>query len=361
MNFKATRTASAILCTVGAVILVFLLFRFALPALVPLLVSLLLASALRPLAGAVSRKSKMPPKICGGVIICLVFFALIYSTVCLGGKLLHELSSFLSHALSDLESEDNALRQLFAFFDGLPSRIPFLSDLRRGENSAVYDGVYNFLVTGLKEVASKLSSAGAAAATGFIKGLPAFLFGTAVSVIALFYLTVDYDGVKSAVRTMLPKSAQRYASAFAQSFSSAAGGYIRAYLILLLLTFGELLLGFVILGVKYAFLLAAVTAVIDILPVLGVGCVLLPWSLLAFVGGDGKTAVGLLIIFAVMYVVRQFTEPRLMGRFMGIHPLLSLVGAYLGFRFFGLYGMVSAPAVLYLMKSAADSIKGNNG
>ena len=127
-------------------------------------------------------------------------------------------------------------------------------------------------------------------------------------------------------------------------------GYIRAYLVLMLLTFGELFLGFAILRIKYSFFLAFIVAIIDVLPVFGVGTVLIPWAVILFINGHTGKAVGLLVLFGIMYVVRQFSEPRLIGRFMGLHPLLTLSTAYLGYTFFGITGMIISPIILYVVK-----------
>ena len=108
-------------------------------------------------------------------------------------------------------------------------------------------------------------------------------------------------------------------------------------------------------GIKYSLILALVVAFIDLLPVLGVGTVLIPWGLIGLISGDVRTGVGLLILFGIMSVIRQFSEPHIIGTALGIHPLLALIAVYCGMELFGLCGLIFAPVVLYLMRSFSPS------
>lgn len=108
----------------------------------------------------------------------------------------------------------------------------------------------------------------------------------------------------------------------------------------------------------YAFLLAAVIAVIDILPVLGVGTVLIPWATIAFIERNMRLGFGLLILYGVIVIVRQFAEPKIVGGTLGIHPLLTLAAMYLGFRLFGVAGMIIGPILALLARAIATACRG---
>jgi len=102
-------------------------------------------------------------------------------------------------------------------------------------------------------------------------------------------------------------------------------------------------------------------AAVDLLPVFGVGTVLLPWSLFSFVGGDVYRGVGLLVLFFVMYVVRQFAEPRILGSTIGVHPLFTLFAVFAGFSLFGIWGMVLFPLLLYGVKALLSGVTEEKG
>ncbi len=117
------------------------------------------------------------------------------------------------------------------------------------------------------------------------------------------------------------------------------------------MTFLLLLAGLLILKIRYAVLLALVIALLDLLPVIGTGTLLLPLSVLFFAQGDAWRGVGLLLLYAIVLLVRQFAEPRLIGQHLGIHPLLSLLSMYAGMQWGGMAGMLLLPAALLTAKA----------
>ena len=93
-------------------------------------------------------------------------------------------------------------------------------------------------------------------------------------------------------------------------------------------------------------MIAVLVALLDLLPVLGSGAVLLPWSAVAFLSRDVRTGVGMLVLWGVITLVRQIAEPRIVGGSLGLHPLLALAGMYVGFRLFGAVGLVLGPCAI---------------
>ena len=127
--------------------------------------------------------------------------------------------------------------------------------------------------------------------------------------------------------------------------------YLRAYLLILLTTFAELFVGFLILRVRYAFLLSLLIAVVDIFPVLGVGTVLIPWAVVLLIRKNFYLGFGLLILYGVVTVLRQIIEPRLVGKSLGLHPLAALIASYAGWRWFGFLGMALGPVAAMAVKA----------
>ena len=133
--------------------------------------------------------------------------------------------------------------------------------------------------------------------------------------------------------------------------------WFRAYLLILGLTFFELFIGFSMLGVSYSFLSALGVALVDILPMFGAGAVLVPWAAVMLITGDQFMGVGLLVLWAIVSVVRQFAEPRIIGRSFGVSPILTLLAMYAGLRLFGIGGMITAPAALMVGKALIFDVK----
>ena len=117
------------------------------------------------------------------------------------------------------------------------------------------------------------------------------------------------------------------------------------------MTFAELTLGFTLIGIRRAPLAAFIISFIDLLPVLGSWTVLIPWGLIYLVVGNVKVGVGLLILEAVVYVVRQFAEPHVVGSFVGVHPLVTLISAWTGYVTLGVAGVIFLPIGVYLTKA----------
>jgi sporulation integral membrane protein YtvI len=137
---------------------------------------------------------------------------------------------------------------------------------------------------------------------------------------------------------------------------SALFGYIRAQLILMSMTFIELNIGLAIAGVKHSILVAAIISLIDALPILGSGSILIPWSAFSFLMGNFELGVALLVIYVVVLVVRQFVEPKVLGQQIGLHPLITLVAMYSGLKLFGFAGLIIGPVSFLLIKNIASGV-----
>ena len=354
---KLSRYADASVVTAAAAVGVWFFLRYAVGIILPALIALAVSALLRPAARHLGRHSRGGVRLIGGLLVFLTLFGTVYALCSVGGKLIGELTSFIGNTMRDLERDDNMIRRAIDYVGNIRERIPLISRLDKSGHGGISDGIYEAILAAARDGAAKLSSSVTSFAAGCLCAMPDAIFALAVSVISMFYLTMDYDGVRRSIGELLPERTHKRVSKIWHSVSKAASGYIRAYLILMLLTFGELFLGFAVLRIKYACLMALIVAVIDFLPGLGVGTVLIPWSVILLIGGDTRRAIGMLVLFGIMYVVRQFAEPRLVGGFIGIHPFLSLISAYAGYRLAGIAGMVFAPMLLCLWKliAAADT------
>ena len=183
-----------------------------------------------------------------------------------------------------------------------------------------------------------------------LRALPSLLFGLLVWVIASFYSSVEFEATTRALSLLVPSVLADKLPQWRARAGEIFRRYLKAYLLLFALTFGELLVGFLALGVRYVFLLALVTALLDALPVVGVGAVLIPFSILSFAGGDTFRGVGLLILYILMTVVRQIAEPHLVGKSLGLHPLLMLFSFYVGLKLFGVAGIFIGPVLAVAVK-----------
>ena len=176
----------------------------------------------------------------------------------------------------------------------------------------------------------------------------AFIFVT-VTLLACYYFTADDGrlgrGVSAFFSRLTPAPLRDRLPPIGRRLRRLGRQYLRACLLLGLLTFCLSFIGLAILRIPYAFILALLLATVDLLPLLGTGIILIPWAVICLILGQVKLGIGLLVLYGVTTLVRQILEPKLIGDGLGIHPLLSLFSMYAGLRLFGVWGMILAPLV----------------
>ena len=214
--------------------------------------------------------------------------------------------------------------------------------------------VNGFIEKAITEITERLPSV----MGRILSALPNLLLVLFMTVLAGFYFCFDGERIAQSVKELLPDSLKRRFTTWGARLKRISFRYLRAYFYLLLLTVGELFIGFCFLRVRYAFLLAIGIALLDMLPILGVGTVLIPWAVIALLQKNFYLGFGLLILYAAVALLRQIIEPRLIGKSLGVHPLLTLVATYVGFRCFGFLGMLLAPFAALLAKSVILQWKG---
>ena len=334
---------AALVLVVGGILLA---LRFlALPLLLaglPLFLAFGVAYLCRPLALRLHRYSRLPV---GWLCVFLVFFFV--SAICLllffGIRTAAAELAALAARLGEENFVENTLASLSAWWAGACCRFPFLSSLADGEGEGMLMGWIGEAGTALGEYA--LRAAGALAGS-----LPAGLIFAFVALISAFYCARDMDKMRAAAERLLPPRVLSFLLRLKNSAWYAAARYLRAYLALALVVFLALLCGFLFLRVPYAVLAAALLAILDFLPLLGVGAALIPWGIIMLLRGNTFLGVGLLILYAAVLVLRQLAEPKLIGRHFGLHPLFALAATYIGLRLFGFWGLLLLPPICLILR-----------
>lgn len=179
--------------------------------------------------------------------------------------------------------------------------------------------------------------------------LPDTLLTAVFTLAATVLLAGRRKAVLAFLKRQLPPRTVEALSRLQGYLKEAAVGWLRAQGILAAVTAALLLAGFLLLRVKAAPLLAMTIGLLDALPLLGTGAVLLPWALACLLLGEGGRAAGLAALFALTCAVRNLLEPQVVGRQLGLDPLLSLLAVWLGWRLAGLPGMLLAPTALLVL------------
>jgi len=183
-----------------------------------------------------------------------------------------------------------------------------------------------------------------------LKKVPDLALFLLTAVLSGFMLASELPELKSLWRKKAPPLWQSRAKSVLHRLKTTLGGWLQAQLKLMLISALILTTGFLILGVDYPLLFGMGIALIDALPVLGSGMVLIPWGLFVFLQGKSFLGTGLLCLYGAAALSRTALEPRLLGKQMGLDPLLTLVALYGGYRFLGIAGMLLFPIAAMLLK-----------
>lgn len=188
---------------------------------------------------------------------------------------------------------------------------------------------------------------------------PEALVFTLITIMATYFMSSDRERISAVLTRHLPESWIKRILIIKKDMFSALFGYLRAALIIMAITFTELFIGFNIIGVGYPLLLAFLIAIIDALPVLGTGGVLIPWAIYSFVTNDIKMGVSILVLYVVVLVIRQVIEPRVVGHQIGVYPLLTLTAMYIGLQLIGFAGLILGPITFLLIRNIIIAIYKN--
>lgn len=318
-------------------------FKYAFRLLIPLLIAYLLSQIITKPVNWLSRKTIVPRKIwamlctllCVTVVGSLVSF-IVYRIVYEGAQLVNALPGLL-------ESLPEKLSQAQEFFDNFAHRLPQsmmsapLFDLETWLSSLSFPQI------DVSTVWSSLSRA--------ISSVPGALITIVFVFVGTYFLTSDRLAINAFIHRQLSANAIVAIGRTKSFLYDSIFKWLRAQGILIGITFCELLLGFTIIRQPYALVLALIIAIVDALPILGVGTVLLPWAVVCLFSGEFRMAASLCILYGVVLIVRNSVEPRIVGGQLGLHPFVTLLCIYFGYRLAGFAGMFLVPVlVLVLIK-----------
>lgn len=310
--------------------------RILLPLILPFLLGGLLALAAEPMVSFLCRRLRMRRGVAVGISVtaAFVFIALLLLLVC--AMVLRELA-VLAGVLPDLENTaKTGMSMLSTWMLGIIQRLPpSIQDVLSRNINALFSSGSAMLDRGVKVV---LNLAG-----GIIRQVPdsALILGTAI--ISSYMISAKLPTIKAWIRNRIPVEKLRPILDALERMKTAVMGWGKAQLKLVGITWIIVTLGFVILRVPYAPLWAILVALVDAFPILGTGTVLLPWSLLSLLQKNTARAIGLLGTYAVVTLTRSALEPKLVGKHLGLDPLITLAALYIGYRIWGIGGMLFAP------------------
>ena len=189
-----------------------------------------------------------------------------------------------------------------------------------------------------------------------VTSIPTIAIYFSVTVIALYFMCVDKIYILDQMEHHFPRTwMMRFGKHF-RELTQTLGGYLKAEDTLILISFFISLIGLYILkfagfAIEFPLLIAIAIGFVDALPILGSGTAMVPWAIICALNGDIKLGIAILILWIIMSITRQFLEPKLVSKNIGVHPIFTLIAMYTGFRFIGVIGMLIGPIALIVLKN----------
>ncbi|MBQ8210491.1 MAG: sporulation integral membrane protein YtvI [Clostridia bacterium] len=324
----------------------------------PFIFALCIAALLQKPLKLLTKHKKSPKGLISALLSLLVFGAII-GVVALGGaKIVSGVMDFVTYFTDRCTS----FADVFDVIKNAYLSLDIANQLPSVVNDYVTNGIDTIrdyflsgqIVTTITDNISKIISP----LSSVITTVPSFLASLLISVVATCFMTATFDDIKDFVLRQF--SDMEKAKRAKQILVSSVGKMIKAYSIIICITTFELFIGLSLLKLigftdtSHILLISFLIALIDIVPVLGTGTVLVPWSIISFISGRIGMGIGLLVIYAVVTVIRQFMEPKLVAGQVGISPVVTIMAMYIGIKVFGAIGIFILPFIVIIVKLLND-------
>ncbi len=327
-------TLNFLIALLGMLLVVFLVPRV-LIFFSPFVIGWLIAWVSNPLVGFVEKKIKIRRKAVSVFLIAAVI-ALV-SLVLYGGIsfLVHEIAGFLTTLPRAWETVEETFVEMGDKASKLYDDLPL--EVRQG-----VEEFFGSLSTDIGNFVGKLSEPTVDAVGNFAKNLPSAIVNIIICLLSAYFFIAERDSVIAFIKKVTPVFIQNKWHIVYESLATAVGGYVKAQIKIEARIYVILFIGLLLLRVKYFALIALIIALIDILPIFGMGAVLMPWAVIELFQGHYYEAVGFTVLWCVGNLVRQIIQPKIVGESVGLATIPTLFLIYIGWRFGGVMGMIIA-------------------
>jgi sporulation integral membrane protein YtvI len=319
---------------VATLVIAFIAFKLVIPYFLPFLLGLILALAMDPLV-RLFLKLKMSRAAASGLALLVtmgVSGVLLWLAI---STLIWELARFLANLpyFSSIIKEQALLlaQKLESFSAGLPPE--FVTQLDKN-------------TVKVSELLSNTLSSLASETLRLITHLPNQLLIVVIMLVATYFISKDLVKIKKRIENAIPPEFHSKLRFMADDLYRASLGYIKAQIILALISTLVIMIGLAVIGAEYILSISLLAGLFSPVPVLGVGAVFIPLIIFNLVTGNTYMAVGLSILFAVVIVIKHALEPKVLGESIGLEPLAVLISLYVGYELLGVYGIIMGPFIL---------------
>ena len=369
----------------------FLVIRYAMGVCFPFLFAFLVALVLQRPKNFLVRKTFLKDGAASVICVFLLLFVVLALVSLLGVRVFSRVQDFINYIALQLQNIETVIENIQKWVLSLIEKAPeFLRNTLHDSVSQLFTKINDYFASSSADTAAAATDAAVAAAdstqssasalSGLLSGnfklswvttpissllstakqIPSVLIAVVITLVASCFMTTEYPKVMAFIRLQFPEHRRNDIDRAKVLLKSSLGKMGKAYALIMLVTFIEMSVGLTVLrliGVfqsNYIIMIAVVTAIIDIVPVLGTGTVLIPWAVYSFITGSFGLGIGLIVIYAAITVIRQVIEPKLVAGQLGLSPIVTIAALYFGLKIFGVLGMLITPILVIMLKLLND-------
>lgn len=372
MNELGPTTQRRLSVIINAVYIVMLLAAFYLVfktfagILMPFIFAFIFAMILHRPITFLNKKIKIPRSPLSALIVILILGAIVSLFMLLGMEIAEQVKGFVEFIKFKFHNMSGICETLKQYAVGAVGFLP--DSLRNAATDSITAFFDNLIKNGFSDFSldsvgidwSSILSKGGGVIKKTVGQLPSMLISVLITIIATVFICADYEKIRDFIlRQVSPDVRMKIFNTKSVVFGSLRK-MMKAYSLIVLITTTELCIGLYTLKFmkiydsSYIFMIALVIAIIDIVPVLGTGTVLIPWAIYSFINGSVSMGVGLLIIYAIILVIRQIIEPKLVAGQAGLSPIVTITAMYIGTKTLGILGFFILPFAVIVIKQLND-------
>lgn len=318
---------------ITVVLLLFLVLPKLLSFFLPFVIGWIVAMVANPLVRFLEKKVKILRKHSSAIIIIIVVAAIVGTIYLVVAILVRESVQLVKDLPTITQQAGDKFNEFMLYIRKISGTMPSnIQDMIDKITVGVRDSINAYVDNLEVDLMDKAGDFAVDVAEGFLIAI--------VTILSAYFFTANRDELVAGMKKRFPESVINYWNLVYDNFIRAFAGYFKAQFKIMLVLIGIMFIGFEILRVDYSFVIAFGIAILDLLPVFGTGAILWPWALIDMVSGNYIRAVGLVIIYLICQVVKQLLQPKMVGDSIGLHPLATLVFLFIGYKLFGVLGMI---------------------
>ena len=353
-------------------ILGFLFYQYAFGVCFPIMFAFVVAVLLQRPKNFIVNKTPIKKGFASTICVFALMLIAAAIVVLIGVRAAEEVRGFINYVTIQFQNLDTIVNTIETALMSFVGKLPeFISETATESLAAIFTQIREFIAGTNTELPEQLTgpfdgfnlSWITTPITGVISTasrIPSIIISIVVTIVLACFMTADYDLITRFVYCQFPKEKRKDLTRAKQLLKMNLGKMAKAYALIMLVTFTEVFIGltiFKMIGLfnsSYIAVIAVVTAIVDVIPVLGTGTIVLPWAAYSFITGNIGMGIALLVLYGVVTVIRQIVEPKLVAGQLGLPPFVTLIAMYLGLKIFGVLGVFVLPIIAIMLKLLND-------